>query len=126
MKKYILTTALISAALFAGCKKEGTVAAPASGTPAAATTAAAPAAKFSDSAVNDFVKTYSAYADDYVAALAAAKKGDTSKMLSLSSKAQEMATLQQQLVSKLKPEEAAAFADAMNKISQRIQEAAAK
>lgn len=122
MKKILLVTALISISLSMGCKKADTQSAPASSPTAAAT----PKTQFSDASVNDYIKTYSDYADQYIAALAAAKKGDTSKMMSLSSKAQEMATQQQQLATKLKPEEATAFAAAVNAISQRIQAAATK
>ncbi|HET9378947.1 MAG TPA: hypothetical protein VFO40_28505 [Chthoniobacterales bacterium] len=65
--------------------------------------------KFIDESINTFADKYSKFADDYVAALEAAKSGDTSKLTSIQSKATEIQAQAAPIAKKVKDGESAIF-----------------
>jgi vacuolar-type H+-ATPase catalytic subunit A/Vma1 len=75
---------------------------------------------FSAPEVNTFVKSYSEFADQYVAAYKAMKAGDRSKIQDLQSKSSELETEAQAVTGKLKPEETDKFNAFVTSCAQRI------
>jgi hypothetical protein len=65
--------------------------------------------RYIDESINAFVEKYSKFADDYVAALQAAKAGDTSKLTSIQSEATEIQAQAVPTVKKVKDGESAIF-----------------
>ncbi len=76
--------------------------------------------KFSDPEVTAYVKAYSDFTDQYIAASKAAKAGDNSKMASLEAKTQEMAKSSDTLAVKLKPEETEKFTEFLSKCAEKM------
>jgi hypothetical protein len=70
--------------------------------------------------VNTFVKSYSEFADQYVAAYKAMKAGDRSKIQDLQSKSSELETEAANVTGKLKPEETDKFNAFVTSCAQRI------
>ena len=77
--------------------------------------------KFSAPEVNDFVKKFSGLMDDYIKAM---KSKDEAKMKELDAKSKDLETASATVESKLKPEEADAFAKFMAAQAQRMMDAA--
>ena len=75
---------------------------------------------FSAPEVNTFVKSYSDFADQYVAAYKAMKAGDGSKVQELQSKSSELETEAAAVTGKLKPEETDKFNSFVTSCAQRI------
>jgi hypothetical protein len=75
---------------------------------------------FSAPEVNAFVKSYSDFADQYVAAYKAMKAGDGSKIQELRSKSSELETEAAAVTGKLKPEETDKFNAFVASCAQRI------
>ena len=75
---------------------------------------------FSAPEVNTFVKSYSEFAHQYVAAYKAMKSGDRSKIQDLQSKSSELETEAAAVTGKLKPEETDKFNAFVTSCSQRI------
>jgi hypothetical protein len=75
---------------------------------------------FSAPEVNTFVKSYSDFADQYVAAYKAMKAGDASKIQDLQSKSSELETEAAAVTGKLKPEETDKFNAFVTSCAQRI------
>ena len=75
---------------------------------------------FSAPEVNTFVKSYSDFADEYVAAYKAMKAGDSSKIQELQSKSGELETEATQVTGKLKPNETDKFNTFVTSCAQRI------
>jgi hypothetical protein len=75
---------------------------------------------FSAPEVNTFVKSYSEFADQYVAAYKALKAGDRSKIQELQSKSSELETEAANVTGKLKPEETDKFNAFVTSCTQRI------
>jgi hypothetical protein len=75
---------------------------------------------FSAPEVNTFVKSYSDFADQYVAAYKAMKAGDASKIQDLQSKSSELQTEAAAVTGKLKPEETDRFNAFVTSCAQRI------
>jgi hypothetical protein len=65
--------------------------------------------KFIDDSINTFANKYSKFADDYVAALQAAKSGDTSKLTSIQTEATEIQAQAVPIAGKVKNGESAIF-----------------
>ena len=80
--------------------------------------------KFSSPEVTAYVKAYSDFTDQYVAAIKASKTGDSSKIMAIGSQAGDMQSKGMAASSKLKPEEVKPYTDYMMKCSQRITDAA--
>ena len=74
---------------------------------------------FSAPEVNTFVKSYSDFADEYVAAYKAMKAGDSSKIQELQSKSSELETEAAQITGKLKPNETDKFNAFVTSCAQR-------
>ena len=70
--------------------------------------------------VNTFVKSYSEFADQYVAAYKAMKAGDRSKIQDLQSKSSELETEAANVTGKLKPDETDKFNAFVASCAQRI------
>ena len=77
--------------------------------------------KFSAPEVNDFVKKFSGLMDEYIKAM---KAKDEAKMKELDAKGKDLETASATVESKLKPEEAEAFAKFMAAQAQRMMDAA--
>ena len=75
---------------------------------------------FSAPEVNTFVKSYSDFADEYVAAYKAMKAGDRSKIQELQSKSSELETEARQITGKLKPDETDKFNTFITSCAQKI------
>ena len=106
---HTLLIAIIALA-FAGCaKKDG--AASSSSSPAANVPA------FSSAAVNDYVKAYNQFCDEYVAAY---KSKDVSKIQAISTKMGEWGTKSQEAMKGLKADEVQKFNDWITKKSQEL------
>ncbi|HEX6566543.1 MAG TPA: hypothetical protein VF020_19785 [Chthoniobacterales bacterium] len=75
---------------------------------------------FSAPEVNTFVRSYSAFADEYVAACKTMKAGDSSKIQELQSKSSELETEAAQVTGKLKPNETDKFNTFVASCAQRI------
>src|ERR1700745_1048351 len=75
---------------------------------------------FSAPEVNTFVKSYSEFADQYVAAYKAMKAGDRSKIQDLQSKSSELETEAANVTGKLKPNETDKFNTFVTSCAQRI------
>jgi hypothetical protein len=75
---------------------------------------------FSTPEVNTFVKSYSDFADEYVAAYKAMKAGDSSKIQELQSKSSELETEAAQVTGKLKPNETDKFNTFVTSCARRI------
>ena len=78
---------------------------------------------FSDPDLNNFVKSYAQFVNDYVEACKAAKSGDTSKVTALQPRAQELQTQAAQVAGKLKPDEAPKFQTFIATYTQKITDA---
>src|ERR1700724_1595943 len=65
--------------------------------------------KYVDESINTFVEKYSKIADQYVAALQAAKTGDTSKLISIQNEATDLHTQAASIAKKVKDGETAIF-----------------
>ena len=76
--------------------------------------------KFSDPEVTAYVKTYSEFTDQYIAATKAAKSGDNSKMAGLDAKTQELQNMSDKLSTKLKPEETEKFTEFLSKCAEKM------
>jgi hypothetical protein len=114
--KFIHTLLIAIVALaFAGCaKKDGAASSPSSSSPAANIPA------FSSAAVNDYVKAYSQFCDEYVAAY---KSKDASKIQAISAKMGEWGAKSQEAMKGLKADEVQKFSDWITKKSQELSEA---
>ena len=75
---------------------------------------------FSAPEVNTFVKSYSDFADEYVAAYKAMKAGDSSKIQELQSKSGELETQAAQVTGKVKPDETDKFNAFVTSCAQKI------
>jgi hypothetical protein len=75
---------------------------------------------FSAPEVNTFVKSYSDFADEYVATYKAMKAGDRSKIQELQSKSSELETEATQITGKLKPDETDKFNTFITSCAQKI------
>jgi len=75
---------------------------------------------FSAPEVNTFVKSYSDFADEYVAAYKAMKAGDRSKIQELQSKSSDLETQATQVTGKLKPDETDRFNTFITSCAQKI------
>src|ERR1700751_6306748 len=75
---------------------------------------------FSAPEVNTFVKSYSEFTDQYVAAYKAMKAGDRSKIQELQSKSSELETEAANVTGKLKPDEADKFNTFVTSCAQKI------
>ena len=65
--------------------------------------------KYVDESINAFVEKYSRFADEYVAALQAAKTGDTSKLISIQNEATDLHAQAASIAKKVKDGETAIF-----------------
>ena len=79
--------------------------------------------KFIDESINTFADKYSKFADDYVAALEAAKSGDTSKLTSIQSKATEIQAQAAPIAKKVKDGESAIFQSLVAQETAKISDA---
>jgi hypothetical protein len=79
---------------------------------------------FTDPDVNNFVKTYAQFVDDYIVALQAAKTGDNSKLADVQTKAGQLQSQATQAAGKLKPDESEKFQKFVASCSQKIVDAA--
>jgi hypothetical protein len=79
--------------------------------------------KYLDDSINTFAERYSKFADDYVAALQAAKTGDTSKLTSIQSEATEIQAQAVPTAKKVKDGETAIFQSFIAQEIARISEA---
>ena len=82
--------------------------------------AAEPLPVFTNPEVTAYVKAYTEYTEQCVAAALAAKKGDTSKMSVLDTRARELRTMTDGLAAKLRPEETDRFTDYLTDCAQRV------
>jgi hypothetical protein len=75
---------------------------------------------FSAPEVNAFVKSYSEFADEYVADYKAIKAGDNSKMQDLQTKSSQLQTQAAHVTGKLKPDETDKFNAFVSYCAQKI------
>lgn len=115
-----LTTALLAllAVAFVGCNKTDSAASGSS-----TTAAASDVPTFSSSAVNDYVKEYAKFCDEYIAAY---KSKDTSKIQALATKQSEWAQKAQTAMQNLKADEVQKLNDWMTKKAQQMSDALTK
>lgn len=78
---------------------------------------------FSEPEVNAFVKAYAELADETIAAYKEAKGGDSSKLQAVESKGDQLAGQVQELMGKLKADEAERFTAFVEKIAQKLEAA---
>ena len=79
--------------------------------------------KFTDPEVTAYVKAYSEFTDQYIAAAKAAKAGDNSKMAGLDAKTQQLQGMTDKLTTKLKPEETEKFTEFLTKCAEKMMNA---
>jgi len=112
MKRLILLPLLAAVAFgFAACDCKKEAAAP----------AAAPAT--GNSELDQYMKDYDAFVNEYVEAAKAAKAGDAAKLQALATKAQEFAAKSQAITGKVTAEEAQKLQQYVLKQAERLQKA---